>query len=35
MTSLHWACSMGHLDTVKLLVEHMAYVNHMEFTEDR
>jgi len=35
MTALHWACSKGHLDAVKLLMEYRAFPNHMEFTEDR
>ncbi|RUS71222.1 hypothetical protein EGW08_021021 [Elysia chlorotica] len=35
MTCLHWACSKGHLDAVKLLIEYNAFPNHMEFTEDR
>ena len=35
MSALHWACSRGHLDAVKLLVEFRAFPNHMESTEDR
>lgn len=35
MTALHWGCSKGHLDAVKLLIEFHAFPNHMEFTEDR
>ena len=35
MTALHWACSKGHFDAVKLLIEYNAFPNHMEFTEDR
>ena len=35
MACLHWACSKGHLDAVKLLVENNAFPNHMEFREDR
>ena len=35
MTALHWACSKGHLDAVKLLIEFHAFPNHMELTEDR
>ena len=35
MTALHWSCSKGHLDAVKLLIEFRAFPNNMEFTEDR
>lgn len=35
MTALHWGCSKGHLDAVKLLIEYQAFPNHMEMTEDR
>lgn len=35
MSALHWACSRGHLDAVKLLIEFRAFPNHMESTEDR
>ena len=35
MTALHWACSKGHLDAVKLLIEFRAFPYNMEFTEDR
>ena len=35
MTALHWACSKGHLDAVKLLIEFHAFPNHMENSEDR
>ncbi len=35
MTALHWACSKGHVDAVKLLIEFHAFPNHVEFTEDR
>jgi len=35
MSALHWACSRGHLDAVKLLIEYGAFPNHMESTEDR
>ena len=35
MTALHWACSKGHLDAVKLLIEFHAFPNHMEHSEDR
>ncbi|WAR11074.1 INVS-like protein, partial [Mya arenaria] len=35
MTALHWSCSKGHLDAVKLLIEYRTFPNHMEFTEDR
>lgn len=35
MTALHWACNKGQLDAVKLLIEYLAFPNHMEFTEDR
>lgn len=35
MSALHWACSRGHLDAVKLLIEFHAFPNHMESTEDR
>ena len=35
MTALHWACSKGHLDAVKLLFEFRVFPNHMEITEDR
>ena len=35
MTALHWACSTGYLGAVKLLLDHGAFPNHMELTEDR
>ena len=34
MTALHMACTSGFLDAVKLLLEHNAFPNHMEYTED-
>ena len=35
MTAIHWGCSKGHLDVVKLLIEYHTFPNHMEYTEDR
>lgn len=35
MTALHWGCSKGHMDAVKLLIEFSSFPNHMEATEDR
>lgn len=35
ISALHWACSAGRLDAVKLLVEYGAYPNQMEADGDK
>ena len=35
MTALHYCCSSGYLDAAKLLLEHGAFPNHMEYSEER
>ena len=35
MSALHWAAQAGHLDATKLLYQCSAFLNLMEFTEER
>ena len=35
MSALHWAAQAGHLDATKLLFQCSAFLNSMEFTEER
>ena len=35
MSALHWTAQAGHLDATKLLYQCSAFLNPMEFTEER
>lgn len=34
-TPLHWGCSFGHYDTVKMLLGYNAYPNHTEYDGEK
>lgn len=35
MTSLHWACSRGHVEAAKVLLDFQAHLNQMELSDDK